>query len=92
MFTLLAEFARLEGEVLRERIMSGMEEARRRGKKIGRPQGSPEESESFLKKYPSVVRHLKAGISLRKTAKLCEVAINTVRKVNLYVSLKTKKS
>lgn len=92
MFTLLAEFARLEREVLRERIMSGMEEARRQGKKIGRPQGSPEERESFLKKYPSVVRHLKAGISLRKTAKLCEVAINTVRKVNAYVSLKPKKS
>lgn len=34
MFTLLAEFARLERETLRERILSGMEEARRQGKKI----------------------------------------------------------
>jgi DNA invertase Pin-like site-specific DNA recombinase len=91
MFTLLAEFARLEREVLRERIMSGMEEARRQGKKIGRPEGRSEEREYFLKKYPSVVRHLKAGISLRKTAKLSEVAINTVRKVNEYVSLKPEK-
>ena len=33
MFTLLAEFARLERETLRERILSGMEEARRQGKK-----------------------------------------------------------
>ena len=31
MFTLLAEFARLERETLRERILSGMDEARRQG-------------------------------------------------------------
>lgn len=40
LFTMLAEFARLERETLRERILSGMEEARRKGKKIGRPEGS----------------------------------------------------
>jgi len=81
MFTLLAEFARLERETLRERILSGMEEARRQGKKIGRPDGTVEEKVTFLKKYGSVARNLRAGISVRKTAKLCEVSINTVRKV-----------
>lgn len=43
LFTLLAEFARLERETLRERILSGMDEARRQGKKIGRPDGTTEE-------------------------------------------------
>lgn len=81
MFTLLAEFARLERETLRERILSGMEEARRQGKKIGRPDGAVEEKATFLKKYGSVARNLRAGLSVRKTAKLCEVSINTVRKV-----------
>jgi len=81
MFTLLAEFARLERETLRERILSGMEEARRQGKKIGRPDGTVEEKATFLKKYGSVARNLRAGLSVRKTAKLCEVSINTVRKV-----------
>ncbi len=81
MFTLLTEFARLERETLRERILSGMEEARRRGKKIGRPDGTVEEKATFLKKYGSVARNLRAGLSVRKTAKLCEVSINTVRKV-----------
>lgn len=33
LFTLLAEFARLERETLRERILSGLDEARRQGKK-----------------------------------------------------------
>jgi len=81
MFTLLAEFARLERETLRERILSGMDEARRQGIKIGRPAGTTEEKAVFLKKYAAVARQLRAGLSVRKTAKLCEVAINTVRKV-----------
>ena len=34
LFTLLAEFARLERESLRERILSGIDEARRQGKRI----------------------------------------------------------
>lgn len=46
-FTLLAEFARLERETLRERILSGMEEARRKGKHLGRPDGSLENKEAF---------------------------------------------
>ena len=82
MFTLLAEFARMERETLRERILSGMEEARRQGKHLGRPDGSLENKETFLKKYPSVVRNLRQGISVRKTAKICDTSINTVRKVN----------
>ncbi|SDY83116.1 recombinase family protein [Hymenobacter psychrophilus] len=43
MFTLLAEFARLERETLRERILSGMDEARRQGVTIGRPVGAKED-------------------------------------------------
>lgn len=92
MFTLLAEFARMERETLRERILSGMEEARRQGKHLGRPDGSLENRETFLKKYPSVVRNLRQGISVRKTAKICDTSINTVRKVNDYLNPKKPKS
>ena len=92
MFTLLAEFARMEKETLRERILSGMEEARRQGKHLGRPDGSLENRETFLKKYPSVVRNLRQGISVRKTAKICDTSINTVRKVNDYLNPKKPSS
>ncbi|CAA7393828.1 recombinase family protein [Chryseobacterium fistulae] len=86
MFTLLAEFARLERETLRERILSGIDEARRKGKKLGRPDGTQEDKAAFLKKYPLVTRNLRLGISIRKTSKICDVSINTVRKVNDYLT------
>jgi len=86
MFTLLAEFARLERETLRERILSGIEEARRKGKKLGHPNGTKEEKAAFLKKYPLITRNLRLGISIRKTSKICDVSINTVRKVNDYLT------
>ena len=87
LFTMLAEFARLERETIRERILSGMEEARRKGKKIGRPEGSLKEADNYLRDYPCVVRNLKQGLSLRQTAKVCEVSVNTVRKVKSAMNL-----
>jgi DNA invertase Pin-like site-specific DNA recombinase len=81
LFTFLAEFARLERETLVERIHSGLEQARRRGKTLGRPHGTTLSDEQLLKNYPAVVRSLKQKLSLRQTAKLTEVSVNTVRKV-----------
>lgn len=81
LLTILAEFSRMEKEVLRERILSGLEEARRNGVKIGRPKGSLKEPSDYIKGYPKVVRHLKEGQSLRNTAKLNSISVNTVRKV-----------
>ena len=81
LFTLLAEFARLERETLVERINSGLEQARRRGKTLGRPMGSTKDAAAILQEYPLVVRILRQGLSLRQTAKLADVSVNTVRKV-----------
>jgi DNA invertase Pin-like site-specific DNA recombinase len=81
LFTFLAEFSRLERETLVERINSGLEQARRRGKTLGRPRGTTKSNEQLLADYPAVVRNLKQGYSLRKTAKIADVSVNTVRKV-----------
>lgn len=50
MFALLAEMARAEREILSERIKSGLNEAKRKGRKLGRPAGSTDSPEEFLKK------------------------------------------
>ncbi len=81
MFTLLAEFARMETETLSERIRSGQGEARRKGKHLGRPTGSTKTSEKLLKEYPGVVKDLKEGLSIRKTAAFRNVSVDTVLKV-----------
>lgn len=81
LFTFLAEFARLERETLVERIHSGLEQARRKGKILGRPKGTSEETEVVLKKYSGAVGLLKKGYSVRKVAKIHGISPTTVAKV-----------
>ena len=65
MLALLAEMARSETETMRERIQSGLAEARRKGIKLGRPTGSRLARENFLRKHRDILRQLKAGQSIR---------------------------
>jgi len=81
MFSLLAEMAQAERETLRERILSGMAQARKEGRRIGRPRGTVLSRDQLLKKYPRVVRLLKEGHSVRNTASISGVSTNTVQKV-----------
>ncbi|HAL70457.1 MAG TPA: hypothetical protein DCP71_01630, partial [Verrucomicrobiales bacterium] len=61
MLALLAEMARAEKETLVERIKSGLDEARRKGVKLGRPEGSSLEAAELMRKHADIVRALKAG-------------------------------
>jgi len=81
MFALLAEMARSEREVLSERIKSGLAEARRKGRKIGRPRGSTLAVNQFMEKHRDVCRCLRQGHSIRNTAKITGKGISTVQRI-----------
>jgi DNA invertase Pin-like site-specific DNA recombinase len=83
MLALLAEMARSEVELLRERINSGLREARRKGVKLGRPKGTTLDRKVFLQKHKDVLRLLKAGQSVRNAAKITGKGVSTVQRVKL---------
>ena len=78
---IISQIAQMERETLKTRIKSGMDSAKRKGVKIGRPEGSSLNDQDILNKYPSVVKDIKAGISIRKTAKIHSISPNTVKKI-----------
>lgn len=80
MFTLLAEMARAERELLVERINSGLQEARRKGVRLGRSPGK-ENPDTFLAKHPDIVSLLRAGKSVRDAAARTGKSSATVLKV-----------
>lgn len=86
MLALLAEMARSEHEVLKARIASGLAEARRRGKKLGRPLGTRLSPAELLEKHRDVVRLLKNGHSVRNAAKIAGKGASTVQRVKALVS------
>jgi len=85
MFTLLAEFSRLERETLRDRIVSGLDTARKKGVKLGRPKGSIKSVQSIQSKYSRVIADLNSGLSLRTISKLRGISVNTVQKVKAII-------
>ena len=81
MLALLAEMARNETETLRERINSGLAEARRKGRKLGRPQGTGLERTELLAKHKDIIRLLRDGQSVRNAAKIAGKGVSTVQRV-----------
>jgi DNA invertase Pin-like site-specific DNA recombinase len=86
MLALLSEMARAEVETLRERIKSGLAQARRDGKKLGRPAGSSVDRAEFLKTHADIVRKLRDGQSVRNTAKITGKGGSTVQRVKRALS------
>lgn len=81
MLAVLAEMARAEKETLVERINSGLAEARRRGRTLGRPVGSTMDDAALLAKHAGVVKLLRSGQSIRHAAKITGKAKGTVETV-----------
>ena len=81
MVALLSEIARAEVETLRERIMSGLAEARKKGVKLGRPAGSKNSASDLIKKHQDIIKLLKNGHSVRHTTKITGKGFSTVQRV-----------
>jgi DNA invertase Pin-like site-specific DNA recombinase len=92
MLALLAEIARSEVETLRQRINSGLTEARRKGVRLGRPPGTKIDRQVFLQRHGDILRNLRAGQSVRHTAKITGKGVSTVQRVKVAVLSSTKVS
>ena len=69
MLTMLAAFAEFELEQIRERILAGMERARRAGKRIGRPSIADRRGDRFHKALARILPMARSGdISLTAAA------------------------
>lgn len=86
MLAVLAEMARAETDTLRERINSGLAEARRKGVKLGRPSGSVIEAADFLAKHKDVVKLLRDGQSIRHAAAITGKGTSTVTRVKVQMN------
>ena len=71
-------FSQLELAMIRARVRSGMENARAKGKRIGRPQMTLEDlPPAFLRHYPAY----KAGtLNVSELARVCDISRTTVYK------------
>lgn len=77
----MVEIDAMETERLSERILSGLEQARRNGKRLGRPPGSKMNTEQLLLEYPGAAKDLKKGLSIRQIASIRAVSPDTVQRV-----------
>lgn len=87
--TVMGQIGEMERETMLERQKEGIAIAKANGKYKGRVRGSIESKNEFLSKYTKVAKELNLGMSLRKTAKLCDVSLATVQKVKRMSSVKT---
>jgi DNA invertase Pin-like site-specific DNA recombinase len=79
-----AEMAQEEKREQRDRIISGLEHAKKSGKILGRPK-EKESRSSFLSKYKKLVIDIKRGLSLNELRTLHKISKNTAIKARRYV-------
>ena len=75
-------FAELELGMIRERVRSGMENAKAKGVKLGRPQVTRDDiPQVFYRHYPA---YLKGDLNVSELARVCGMSRNTIYK---YIAL-----
>lgn len=79
--SVLGTCAEMERENIQFRLQSGRQQYIASGGKLGRKTGSVKTHEQKEKEYRGVLRELKHGTSVRRTAKLCDVSASTVARI-----------
>ncbi len=79
--SVLGTCAQIERENIQFRLQSGRRQYIAAGGKLGRKVGSVKTIEKKEQEYKSVIRELRRGTSVRRTAKLCDVSISTVQRL-----------
>jgi DNA invertase Pin-like site-specific DNA recombinase len=74
MIQMASVFSEQEREMIRSRVLAGLDRVRAEGKKLGRPKVSP-------KIEDAIRRHLSAGNGILKVAALVGVGSGTVQRV-----------
>lgn len=81
MLATLATCAELERENIAHRLSSGYKQYRASGGRVGRKPGSMKPVEKIKEEYKNVIRDLRRGESIRRTAKLNDVSVSTVQRI-----------
>lgn len=79
--SVLGTCAEMERENIYFRLQSGRKRYIENGGKLGRPAGSMKSRETKEEEYSKVLRELRRGTSVRRTAKLCDVSASTVTRL-----------
>lgn len=79
--SVLGTCAELERENIQFRLQSGRKRYVENGGKLGRRTGSVKSMEQKADEYKLVIRELRRGTSMRRTAKLCDTSLSTVTRI-----------
>lgn len=79
--SVLGTCAEMERENIKFRLNSGREKYIAEGGKLGRKVGSVKSTEKKQEEYKHVLKELRKGTSIRRTAKLCDVSVSTVQRL-----------
>ena len=85
--SILGTVAEMERENIYFRLSSGRKRYVENGGKLGRKIGSIKTMEQKAEEYKHVLRELKRGTSVRRTAKLCDISHSTVERLKKEFSL-----
>lgn len=83
--TIMSELGAMERKQIRDRMSSGYQHHLAQGGKVGRKQGYRKSEEAIRAEYGEVIKCLRKGISIEKTAKICDVSKSTVQRVKKVV-------